>query len=167
MGRALIEGPTLFAEAVAAGAAVETVFHLQSDTTSRGLAALAGAEAVPVTGIVLERLATTTTPQSPVAVIAIPDTALPPDGDVLVAWGVGDPGNVGTLIRTAAAFGLAFGAGPGTADMWSPKVLRAGSGSHFRIPVARVGDLSDLAGRLVVATVAMGGAPGSECINVG
>jgi TrmH family RNA methyltransferase len=91
--------------------------------------------------------------------MVIPEAAGLPGGDLLVAWGVADPGNVGTLIRCAAAFGLGFAAGPGTADPWSPKVLRSGAGGHFRAGAARVGGLEPLrAGdRRLVASVARGG----------
>ena len=50
--------------------------------------------------------------------------------------GVGDPGNVGTLTRSAVAFGLGgVICSPGTADPWSPKALRAGMGAQFSLPV--------------------------------
>lgn len=158
-GRTLLEGPNLVGEAVAAGVVPETIFALHGDGRARVWADRLGCELLTTTPEVLERIATTATPQSPVAVIAIPDHALPPSGSVLVAWGVSDPGNCGTLVRTAAAFGLAYAAGPATADTWSPRVLRAGAGAHFRAPVATVGTLGDLAGRTLVATVVEGGVP--------
>ena len=113
----------------------------------------------------LRRLATTEHPQSPVAVMVIPAGCAASAGHLLVAWGVGDPGNVGTLIRCAAAFGLGFAAGPGTADPWAPKVLRAAAGGHFRAGVARVEALEALraGGRRLVATVARGGLPPAAC----
>jgi TrmH family RNA methyltransferase len=71
-----------------------------------------------------------------------------------------DPGNVGTLIRTAAAFGWDFGHSSGTADPWAPKVLRAGAGGHFRVTIGAVGSVEELddAGLTTVATVVSGGA---------
>jgi TrmH family RNA methyltransferase len=156
-GRTLLEGPHLVGEAVAAGVVPATIFALDQDTAARGWAQQAGCELLTVTPEVLGRIATTETPQSPVAIIEIPDDGLPPVGSVLVAWGISDPGNAGTLIRTAAAFGLSYAAGPDTADTWSPKVLRAGAGAHFRAPVAAVASLDDLADRTLVATVVSGG----------
>ena len=153
-GRTLLEGPHLVGEAIAAGVVPETIFALDEDASRW---ASSGAEVLSVTPEVLEKIATTETPQSPVAVVAIPDAALPAAGSVLVAWGVSDPGNAGTLIRTAAAFGFAYAAGPDTADTWSPKVLRAGAGAHFRAPIVQIESLDDLAGRTPVATVPTGG----------
>lgn len=160
-GRALLEGPHLLAEAVAAGVRVEEVFALVGDAASAEIARSCGATLISVDQRGLRRLATTDHPQSPVTVVVVPPPVPLPTGHLLVAWGVGDPGNVGTLIRCAAAFGLGFAAGPGTADPWAPKVLRAAAGGHFRAGVARVGSLTELRGgeRRPVATVARGGMP--------
>jgi TrmH family RNA methyltransferase len=63
--------------------------------------------------------------------------------------GVGDPGNVGTLVRSAAAFGLGgVICSPGTADPYSPKALRGGMGAQFSLPVVTEVKPADLAGRL-------------------
>lgn len=158
LGRALLEGPKLLAEALAAGIGVERVFALPDDATSAAAARSCGAELVTVDSRGLRKLSTTDHPQSPVAVMAIPADRLRP-GHLLVAWGVGDPGNVGALIRAAAAFGLGFAAGPGTADPWAPKVLRAAAGTHFRAGIARVREPGELreGGRRLVATVAREG----------
>jgi len=55
----------------------------------------------------------------------------------LAVWRLADPGNVGTLIRTADAFGAAVALSDGCADPTSPKALRASSGSIWRVPVGR------------------------------
>jgi len=159
-GTGLLEGPNLLAGAVAGGAVIRTVYGLDTDATSRRLTAEAGAEWLPVSVAVLHRLATTAEPQSPVAVFEIPRSKIPAGGHLLAAWGIGDPGNVGTLIRTAAAFGMAFAAGPGTADPWSPKVLRSAAGGHWETTVGAAAHLDDLrgSGRALVATVVSGGA---------
>ena len=54
---------------------------------------------------------------------------------LLSLWRVGDPGNVGTLIRTADAFGASVELSPGCADPTSPKALRASAGALFRVPL--------------------------------
>jgi TrmH family RNA methyltransferase len=70
-----------------------------------------------------------------------------PAGPVCVAlWGVRDPGNVGTVLRSARAFGAASVAiGPNTADPYGTKAVRASMGAIFEVPIARVDDLASLA----------------------
>lgn len=158
-GRSLLEGPHLLDEAVQAGIEVHEVFGLAGDERSQRRAEEGGGVWIPVDDRILARLASTAEPQSPVAVFAVPDWAIPDEGHVLVAWGVGDPGNLGTLIRSAAAFGVGVAVGPGTADPWSPKVLRAAAGGHFHTTIGRCGDLEALSAlqRPLVATVVSGG----------
>jgi RNA methyltransferase, TrmH family len=77
----------------------------------------------------------------------------------LALWGVNDPGNVGTALRGALAFGAGSVAlGPGTADPYGPKAVRASMGALFQVPVARVRDPAELPGRKI-ALVARGGEP--------
>ncbi len=60
-------------------------------------------------------------------------------------WGVGDPGNVGTVLRAAHAFGASSVAlGPGSADPFSPKAVRASMGAIFSVPVKRVKSVEEL-----------------------
>jgi TrmH family RNA methyltransferase len=83
-----------------------------------------------------------------------------PTGPVCVAlWGVKDPGNVGTVLRSARAFGAACVAiGPNTADPFGTKAVRASMGAIFEVPVARVEDIAQLPGP-TVALVAREGEP--------
>ncbi len=71
----------------------------------------------------------------------------------LALWRVGDPGNVGTLLRTADAFGAAVSLSEGCADPLAPRALRASAGAIFRVPLV---PWEDLSGRKV-ALVAHGG----------
>jgi len=86
-----------------------------------------------------------------------------PAGPVCVAlWGVNDPGNVGTVLRSALAFGAASVAlGPGTADPYGSKAVRASMGAIFDVPVMRVANVGELPGHKV-ALAARGGRPLSE-----
>jgi len=86
--------------------------------------------------------------------------AAEPTGPLCLAlWGVNDPGNVGTALRGALAFGAASVAlGPGTADPYGPKAVRASMGALFEVPLARVRDPAELPGRRI-ALVAHGGEP--------
>ncbi len=76
----------------------------------------------------------------------------------LALWQLADPGNLGTLIRTADAFGAAVALSPGCADPTSPKALRASAGSIWRVPL---GAWETAAGNSTrrVALVAHGGEP--------
>ena len=159
-GRTILEGPSLLAEALAAGVTPEVVFARPDDEVTAKLATAHGFELILVEPAALGRVTGTGTPRGPAAIIAIPPPALPTGRNMIVAWGLSDPGNVGTMIRTAAAFDWDFGYTEGTADPWAPKVLRAGAGGHFRVnttPVESLQTLEDV-GLTTVATVVSGGA---------
>jgi TrmH family RNA methyltransferase len=81
-----------------------------------------------------------------------------PAGPLCVAlWGLRDPGNVGAVLRSALAFGAAsVVVGPGTADPFGPKAVRASMGALFAVPVARVQTIDELPAQ-TVALVARGG----------
>ena len=74
-----------------------------------------------------------------------------PVGPLVVAlWGVGDPGNVGTIIRAAHAFGASgVAVGPGSADPYGPKAVRASMGAIFATAIARCSGIAELPGRIV------------------
>jgi TrmH family RNA methyltransferase len=74
-----------------------------------------------------------------------------PTGPLCVAlWGIADPGNVGTILRSALAFGAASVAfGPGCADPYGPKAVRASMGALFAVPLARFGAVDELPGTTV------------------
>jgi TrmH family RNA methyltransferase len=77
----------------------------------------------------------------------------------LALWGVNDPGNVGTALRGALAFGAkSVALGPGTADPYGSKAVRASMGALFEVPVVRVRSVEELPGRRI-ALVAHGGEP--------
>lgn len=114
-------------------------------STPRGVAL---AEAIQTRGLAAEVVdekdfvsaGDTDTPQGILAIAAVPEMrlgALPeaPTLRLLVLDGVQDPGNVGTILRTAAALGAtATLALPGTVDLWNAKVVRSGMGAHFHHP---------------------------------
>jgi TrmH family RNA methyltransferase len=146
-GRFLIEGPTLLDEARRSGVHLEALF-VTDDAAKRhaDLIATVEADGLPAYTLpakALGRLSDLATPPGLVAVAELPgataaDVLVRP-GPVLLLAGVSDPGNVGTLVRSADAFGAAgILAARGGADPFSPKVVRAAMGSLFRLPVALV-----------------------------
>lgn len=129
-----IEGDKLVREAMTSGAALETVFVREGYPGERDFPC----EMIEVTDGVMDALATAGTPQNLCAVARTPVAALPQTfrGTVLLLEDVQDPGNVGTLIRTADALGAgAVILSPKCADPFSPKTLRASMGSVYHLPV--------------------------------
>ncbi|HEY4440940.1 MAG TPA: RNA methyltransferase [Candidatus Elarobacter sp.] len=143
-GRFVAEGTTMLEEAQRSGS-----FPLEIYGTATALDAAAGRFAGPETAAFeieersYERVTTMETWEGILGVFAIPETSLASivarPGPILLLAEVGDPGNAGTLVRSAEAFGAAgvlFGRGG--ADPYGPKVVRATMGSIFRVPVATV-----------------------------
>ncbi|MGH8945563.1 MAG: TrmH family RNA methyltransferase [Acidimicrobiia bacterium] len=149
-GLTLVEGPDLLRDVIAAGAEMVELFAIEP-WGDRG--------ATLVDQRALARLAGTKRPRGPVAVVRIPSERLDPNRNLLVSVGVSDPGNVGTMIRTAASFGWGYAYTDGSADPWAPKTIRGGAGGQFQTPVSRLETLEELTGWTVVATVANKGEP--------
>jgi TrmH family RNA methyltransferase len=96
-----------------------------------------GVQVDEVTWKVMEGLSDTETPQGILAVIPFPDPVLPVDLDfALLADTIRDPGNMGAILRSAAAAGVqAAFLSPACVDAFNPKVVRSGMGAHFRMPI--------------------------------
>lgn len=134
-GLFVCEGPKLLAEAVKWGARVEWAVKLPEFELPSSLAC----RVVETREDVLRSLADTMMPQKVLFACALPDTALPDKlegGRYLVLDGVQDPGNIGTIWRTADAFGAAglILTGP-CGEPFAPKTVRASMGACFRLPV--------------------------------
>lgn len=136
----LVEGAKMVQEALASGFPVEAV--LVDEARAGDFPLPAG---VPVFGMPAHVLAAVCDTKTPQGIAAVVRAAFPERlGARIVALdGVQDPGNVGTIIRTADAAGLGgVILTPQCADPFSPKVLRATMGSIFRVPLRMVSDLS-------------------------
>lgn len=144
-GHYLVEGPHPVAEAAADGVLLEV---LATPEAADDLGDL-GVPVTVVTDHVLDRVADTRTPQGVVGVARKDPAAL---GDVVgrgflvVCVDVADPGNVGTIIRAADAFGAAAVVlTPGSVDPWNPKAVRAATGSITHVPIVVDVPLTDVA----------------------
>lgn len=167
----VVDGPMLLVEAVRSGLVVEEVF-VEPDALDRpeiraavAQAVGAGASAWVVTGGLKGRVEVTT-PNGVAAVARIPSPAAEvTSGSVaihVVLVGVTDPGNAGTLLRTAEAVGASSVLlTDGSVDPWAPKVVRASAGSGLRVPV-RTGAAGDVLEGLGAAGVTRVGAEGAR-----
>ncbi len=96
-----------------------------------------------------QEITDTEQPQPLLAVSSLPDQPIPPDCSLVLAIdAIRDPGNLGTLIRSAAAAGAdAVALLPGTVDPTNPKAVRASAGTLYVLPVIQIGDLGELINR--------------------
>jgi RNA methyltransferase, TrmH family len=138
-GRCVIEGTRLVEEAVFSDCPLEFVFYSNPDQRAQALLDRLDKQNVPTVEVsqqIMRACSDTETPQPLLAVLPFP--IIEPHGNalLLVCDQLSDPGNLGTLLRTAAAASVdAVILAPGTVDAYNPKVLRSAMGAHFRVPV--------------------------------
>lgn len=168
----MAEGAKLLDEALRAGIGVDTVYldQNQAGPEHRGLAErarAAGAAVFETQAGVLQKVCDAVTPQPVAAVLAmvhVPLESLPLEGLTVVGVGIQDPGNAGTVIRSAAASGSgAVVFCEGAVDIYNPKTVRASAGALFHLPLVAgpppeaVLDHLGARGVARIATVARGG----------
>jgi TrmH family RNA methyltransferase len=148
--RFLVEGPRCVEEALQSSAGLKTLFHCGESELARSAVKL-GVPAFEVDEAIMERLASTVTPQGVVGVAEFVDGDLDavPDGCVALLHAVRDPGNAGGILRSADASG-ARGVilSTGCADVYNPKTVRAAAGSLFHLPIVRGVDTAGTVRRL-------------------
>jgi TrmH family RNA methyltransferase len=157
--RFAIEGPTLIAEAQRSGIPIREVYAVAQTLAEHPRVAALESTALPVFTVpprVYARLSDLDSPPGLLAVVDIPvgdaNAILARLGTVLLLAGISDPGNAGTLLRSAEAFGAAGALfGSGGVDPYAPKVVRAAMGALFRLPVATID-----AGALISGAAAAG-----------
>lgn len=145
-GRTLLDGMHLIAACEAEFGPAETLVVSEAGLRRGEIAAFAAARdgVVLLADALFNDLGLVDTPSGILAVIVTPAVAQPPDpaADCVVLDGVQDPGNLGSLLRTAAAAGFRQVLLSGDcAGAWSPKVLRAGQGAHFVLDIYEDVDL--------------------------
>ncbi len=142
-----IEGMRAVSEAAAADLTLRWLVYSQSFAASEAAAGLPEVPVLPVSDRIFATFCETETPQGIGAVVNFPE---PPPPEVIRAYRnilllehVQDPGNMGTMIRTADAAGFdAVFCTKGCVDIYNPKVLRATVGSVFHLPILQWEDLS-------------------------
>ncbi len=182
-----IEGPKLLEEALRAGLRISCVFVAQgAEHLLEGLALSAETEVLLLPRELLDSALATETPQPVAALVEPPEwnwadvlggakkaALLPANAKplIVVLAELQDPGNLGTILRSAEAFGAsAVLSLPGTVSEWNPKAVRASAGSVFRVPLLSV-STDDCFARLRKAgmkiwTTAVSGAEAADHINL-
>jgi RNA methyltransferase, TrmH family len=154
----VVEGAELLSAAVQSGAPIESVYVAPAGRANPAVAKVvdqvfaAGVRVFDLAPGVIERVSDTVTPQPIVAVVGFAPAALAELAGasmVVVCVDVRDPGNAGTIIRTADAAGVdAVVCCDGTVDPTNPKTVRASAGSIFQVPLVAGGDAAAVIERL-------------------
>lgn len=139
----IVEGTRLAEEALRAGWEARLVLYTE-DLNQRGMAVVNGYSARDVqvervTDRVMRAASDTQNPQGILIALGITSTLIPEDLDfVFIPDGVRDPGNLGSMLRTAYAAGVGTVFIPsGNVDIYAPKVVRAAMGAHFHLPIIK------------------------------
>lgn len=155
LGQVLVEGVRSVEAAADAGVALVEIVVDEAVQNEPRIQALLGRADAPVQLVNASEMAALSDVQASQGVLAVARIQRTSEADlaacasILALDGVQDPGNVGTVLRTAAWFGAeAVLAGPGTADFFSPKVVRAAMGGLWDVRLAQAPDLAEVLRRL-------------------
>ena len=158
----VIEGERLVRDAILHGAKVLNIFIAES---AKGK--LDFADAIVVSDRVFSKMSTTVNSQGVLAVAQIPQNQLTkPKGNCLILDNLQDPGNIGTLIRTAVACGFTDIYAVNCADVYSPKVVRSAMSAHFCLNLHQTDDIKqvfEVASNCTILACDMGGQNIFDC----
>ncbi len=158
----VLEGVKLCEEAKKSGISIRSLYYTQRalDLYKEKLSPILPicSETCEISDSVAEKMGDTGTPSGIFAVCQLPKQASASERDIYIALeNLQDPGNVGTIIRTAEAFGAGV-ALVGGVDVYSPKVLRSSAGSVLRVPVSAYEDIGVLKSDMTVRDLPLFGA---------
>ncbi|MDQ7028198.1 MAG: RNA methyltransferase [Anaerolineae bacterium] len=135
----VLEGMRLIGDAVAQKQRPEFLFYEPQSVDWNFIAKLQNKNMllIEVTDNVMKHVSDTQSPQGIIGVFPIPQPKIPKSAErVLILDAISEPGNMGTILRTAGAAGIQVVIlTQGCVDPYNPKVLRGGMGAHFRIPI--------------------------------
>ena len=141
-GLMVIEGQNLIRDALLTEIRISDIYYVDDFASGDKLTFLqevgqSGASLIPVSDEVMKSISDTQNPSGILALVPLPEIDAPDDlSSVLIIDGIADPGNMGSIMRTAAGAGIdAMIITAGTVDLTNPKVIRSGMGAHFRLPV--------------------------------
>lgn len=150
-GRIVLDGVHLLQAALTAGITPVSLLLAQGAEAHGEIAALLRlcptVEAIQLSPALFAELSPVETPRGLIAVLDTPQFTPPTAPQFgLLLEDIQDPGNLGAILRTAAAAGVEVAwLSPGCADAWAPKVLRGGMGAHFVLPIVEGADLTHIA----------------------
>ena len=144
-GLTLLDGEHLIREAVDAGLQPSRLIYSSAASgVETWLARLPGVSALELSEALFNKLSPVASPSGILAILPIPSQITQRNDCVLLLDGIQDPGNLGAILRTAAATGVSdVHLSADCTEAWSPKALRGGQGGHFRLALHEGVDLMD------------------------
>ena len=140
----VVQGRILVEDAADAGLDIREVYLREGEPAPRGVKVMP----FVLDARTFDSVNDTVAPQGVLAVCAVPAAKEMSVADTdwyVAADGIADPGNLGTIIRSAEAAGASgVIVTQGTVDVWSPKTVRSSAGGSFRVPIHHVSDLADV-----------------------
>lgn len=161
----ILEGVKSVQEALFAGIKIEHIFVLSLDTAQKKIkneiydvGEFSSDDVICVSEAVMKKISTTENVPEILAVAQMPKQRPIKGNKIALFENIKDAGNLGTIIRSAAAFNIDMIVLAGDSiDVYNPKVIRSAAGNFFKVPVKKIETLDELSGYMLIATVVEGG----------